>query len=127
MSSGFLGPVASKTAANQSVCWSLLECMAPKSAKYVDLESMLYIGTMKGGRPGDSLHDAEGVLPRHCEDSDGEGYESVDAKADQDGAHVEPQALQQRHDVACLQDCLRNERCDANWRAVDHQINLQHS
>lgn len=50
----------------------------------------------------------------------------MDAEADKDGTNVEAQALQQRHDVACLQDCLRNERCDADWRAVDHQVDLQH-
>lgn len=49
----------------------------------------------------------------------------MDAEADEDGSHVQAQALQQRHDVAGLQDSLRDQRGDAHWRAVDHQVDLR--
>lgn len=49
----------------------------------------------------------------------------MDAEADEDGAHVQTQALQQRSDVARLEDGLRDERSDADWGAVDHKVDLR--
>ncbi len=72
-----------------------------------------------------SLHDAEGVQPRQHEDSDRQSHECMDAESNQDGSHVQAEALEQCRDVASLQDGLRDERCNADRCAVNHQVNLQ--
>jgi len=81
--------------------------------------------TAQGQLASNAPHDAVGVDARQHKNCDGKGHERVYAEANKYGAHIQTQAPQQRGDVTRLEDGLRDERGNADWGAVDHQVDLR--
>ena len=66
-------------------------------------------------------------MSRQRKDCDGKSDKCMDAKTNQDGSHIQAQAFEKGHDVAGLQNGLRDQRGDPHWSAVDHQVDLLHT
>ncbi len=73
---------------------------------------------------GSALHYSVGIDAGQDENGERKRHECMDAKSDEDGPNVQAQALQQRGDVAGLENGLRYQRGNSHGSAVDNQVDL---